>query len=113
MAVLLVENGVRIHFRALLTDDHVLDQNLTERCKTCYVMTLQQYHYENIDCGYTLEPPRYTPAYSSFTVCNWGIREYSLHGPVFLILTESFRLNKIAFFDKVHYLLFCIKITCP
>ena len=59
---------------------------------------------QNIDCGYTLEPPRrggsneypqsmfwsknkkknrYTPVYPSFTI--WGIRGYILHGHVFLI----------------------------
>ena len=56
---------------------------------------------QNIDCGYTLEPPRrggsdeypqsmfwsknkktrYTPAYPS----KWGLRGYSLHGHVFLM----------------------------
>ena len=60
---------------------------------------------ENIDCGYTLEPPRrggsneypqsmfwsknkknrYTPAYPSFAILNWGLRGYSLHGHVFLV----------------------------
>ena len=52
---------------------------------------------QNIDCGYTLEPPRYpqsmfwsknkknryTPAYPSFTIQKWGMRGYTLHGHVF------------------------------
>ena len=54
---------------------------------------------QNIDCGYTLEPPRYpqsmfwsknkknryTPAYPSFTIQKWGMRGYTLHGHVFLM----------------------------
>ena len=57
---------------------------------------------QNIDCGYTLEPPRrggsneylqpmfwsknrYTPAYPSFTIQKWGLMGYSLHGHVFLM----------------------------
>ena len=60
---------------------------------------------QNIDCGYTLEPPcrggsnecpqsifwnknkknRYTPAYSSFAILKWGSRGYTLHGHVFLM----------------------------
>ena len=55
---------------------------------------------QNIDCGYTLEPPcrggsneypqsifwtknkknRYTPAYPSFSIKQWGIMGYTLHG---------------------------------
>ena len=55
---------------------------------------------QNIDCGYTLEQPRrdgsneypqsmfwsknkkkkITPAYPSFTIYKWGIREYLFHG---------------------------------
>ena len=60
---------------------------------------------QNIDCGYTLEPPRrggsneypqslfwsknkknrYTPANPSFAILMWGIRGYTLHGHVFLM----------------------------
>ena len=60
---------------------------------------------QNIDCGYTLEPPhrggsneylqsmfwsknkknRYTPAYPSFAILKWGSRGYTLHGHVFLM----------------------------
>ena len=60
---------------------------------------------QNIDCGYTLEPPRrggsneypqsmfwsknkknrYTPAYPSFAIQKWGLRGYTLHGHVFLM----------------------------
>ena len=60
---------------------------------------------QNIDCGYTLEPPRrggsneypqsmfwsknkenrYTPVYPSFTILMWGMRGYTLHGHVFLM----------------------------
>ena len=60
---------------------------------------------QNIDCGYTLEPPprggsnespqsmfwsknkknRYTPAYPSFTIRKWGLRGYSLHGHVIVM----------------------------
>ena len=60
---------------------------------------------QNIDCGYTLEPPRrggsneypqsvfwrknkknrYTPAYPSFAIKMWGSRGYTLHGRVFLM----------------------------
>ena len=63
---------------------------------------------QNIDCGYTLEPPlrggsneypqsmfwsknkknRYTPANSSFTIQKWGLQGYSLHGHVFLIIKQ-------------------------
>ena len=59
---------------------------------------------QNIDCVYTLEPPRrggsneypqsmfwsinkknrHTPAYPSFTIQKWGLVGYSLHGHVFL-----------------------------
>ena len=58
---------------------------------------------QNIDCGYTLEPPRrggsneypqsmfwsknkknrYTPPYK------WGLRGYSLHGHVFLMIRKT------------------------
>ena len=60
---------------------------------------------QNIDYGYTLEPPRrggsneypqsmfwsknnknrYTPAYPSFTIYKWGSRGYTFHGHVFLM----------------------------
>ena len=60
---------------------------------------------QNIDCGYTLEPPRrggsneypqsmfwsknkknrYTPAYPSFSKQKWGLRGYTLHGHVFMM----------------------------
>ena len=44
---------------------------------------------QNIDCGYTVEPPRrkkrYTSAYPGFTIQKWGLRGYSLHGHVFLM----------------------------
>ena len=60
---------------------------------------------QNIDCGYSLEPPRrggsneypqsmfwsqnrknrYTPAYPSFSTSKWGLRRYTLHGHVFLM----------------------------
>ena len=66
---------------------------------------------QNIDCGYTLEPPRrggsneypqsmfwsknkknrYTPAYPSFAIEKWGSRGYTLHGHVFLM--RSLLLN--------------------
>ena len=38
---------------------------------------------QNIDCGYTLEPP----AYPSLTIYKWGSRWYTyiFHGHVFLI----------------------------
>ena len=65
---------------------------------------------QNIDCGYSLEPPRrggsnvypqsmfwsknkknmFTPAYPSFTICKWGLRGYSLHGRVFLMGTRRY-----------------------
>ena len=61
---------------------------------------------QNIDCGYTLEPPRrggsneylqsmiwsknkknrYTPAYPSFAILKWGSRGYTFHGHVILML---------------------------
>ena len=64
---------------------------------------------QNIDCGYTLEPPRrggsneytqsmfwsknkknrYTPAFPTFTIQKWGLRRYSLHGHVFLMLCNQ------------------------
>ena len=60
---------------------------------------------QNIDCGYTLEPPRrggsneypqamfwsknkknrYTPAYPSSAIQKWGSGGYTLHGQVFLM----------------------------
>ena len=60
---------------------------------------------QNIDCGYSLEPPRrggsqtsthnlfwsknkknmYTPAYPNFSILKWGLRGYTLHGHVFLM----------------------------
>ena len=60
---------------------------------------------QNIDCGYTLEPPRrggsneypqsmfwsnnkknrYTPANPSLTIYKWGSRGYTFHGHVFLM----------------------------
>ena len=63
---------------------------------------------QNIDCGYSLEPPRrggsneypqsmfwsknkknrYTPANPSFTIQKWGLRGYSLHGHVFLMIAS-------------------------
>ena len=69
----------------------------------------------NIDCVYTLEPPRrggsneypqsmfwiknkknrYTPAYPSFAMLEWGISGYTLHGHVFMMYSSgrmSFRL---------------------
>ena len=66
---------------------------------------------QNIDCGYTLEPPRrggsneypqfmfwsknkknrYTPANPSFTIQKWGLRGYTLHGHVFLMHDELAR----------------------
>ena len=70
---------------------------------------------QNIDCGYTLEPPqrggsneypqslfwsknkknRYTPAYPSFTIQKWGLWGYSLHGHVFLMgLNDRVKLKK-------------------
>ena len=64
---------------------------------------------QNIDCGYTLEPPRrggsneypqsmfwsknkknrYTPAYPSFTIQKWGSRGYTYHGHVFVMKKKS------------------------
>ena len=64
---------------------------------------------KNIDCGYTLEPPRrggsneypqsmfwsknkknrYTPAYPSFAIQNWGSRGYTLYGHVFVMIVVS------------------------
>ena len=60
---------------------------------------------QNIDCGYTLEPPQrggsneypqsmfwsknkkimYTPVNPSFTIEKWGVRGCSLHGLVFVM----------------------------
>ena len=68
---------------------------------------------QNIDCGYTLEPPqrggsneypqsmfwsknkknRYTPAYPSFAIKQWGLRGYTLHGHVILMVRYTL-LNK-------------------
>ena len=64
---------------------------------------------QNIDCGYTLEPPRqggskeypqsmfwsknkknrYTPAYPSLAIYTWGSRGYTLHGHVFLMIIRA------------------------
>ena len=61
---------------------------------------------QNIDCGYTLEPPhrggsneypqsmfwsknkknRYTPLNPSFSIIKWGSRGYILHGHVFVMV---------------------------
>ena len=63
----------------------------------------------NIDCGYTLEPPRRggsneyprsmfwsknkknrcTPAYPSFAILKWGSRGYTLHGHAFLMKNNN------------------------
>ena len=60
---------------------------------------------QNVDCWYTLEPPRrggsneyaqsmfwsknkknrYTHAYSSFTILKWGLMGYTFQGHVFLM----------------------------
>ena len=60
---------------------------------------------QNIDCGYSLEPPRrggyndypksmflsrnkkiiYTPVNPSFTILKWGLRESTLYRHVFVI----------------------------
>ena len=64
---------------------------------------------QNIDCGYTLEPPRrggsneypksmfwsknkknsHTLAYPSFAILKWGSGGYSLHGHVFLMYQHA------------------------
>ena len=64
---------------------------------------------QNIDCGYTLEPPRqggsnenpqsmfwsknkknrYTPANPSFSILKWGLRGYTFHGHIFLMDGKS------------------------
>ena len=61
---------------------------------------------QNIDCGYTLEPPRrggsneypqsmfwsknkknrYTPAYPSFAIYKWGLRGYILHKHLIMMM---------------------------
>ena len=63
---------------------------------------------QNIDRGYTLEPPQeggsneypqsmfwsknvkkmYTPVHPSFTIQKWGVRGYSLHGLVFVMADQ-------------------------
>ena len=60
---------------------------------------------QNIDCGYTLEPPhlggsneypqsmfysknkkkKYTAVNPSFTILKWGVRGYTLHGLVIMM----------------------------
>ena len=72
----------------------------------------QQKHFDiflifaqNIDCGYTLEPPRrggsnkypqsmfwsknkkntFTPANPSFSIPEWGLRGYTFHRHVFMM----------------------------
>ena len=64
---------------------------------------------QNIDCGYTLEPPqrggsnefpqymfgakirkKYTPVNPRFTIQKWVVRGYSLHGLVFVMQAEDF-----------------------
>ena len=84
---------------------------------------------QNIDCRYTLEPPRpggsneypqsmfwsknkknrYTPAYPSFTIQKWGSRGYTCHGHVFLMkrsmnsiknLTNLERKNNFRHYNK-------------
>ena len=62
---------------------------------------------QNIDCGYTLEPPQrggsneypqsmfwsknkknmYTRVNPSFTIFKWGVRGYTLHGHVILMVS--------------------------
>ena len=64
---------------------------------------------QNIDCGYTLEPPwrggsneypqsmfwsknktnMYTPANPIFSIYKWGMRGYTCHGHVFLMDREN------------------------
>ena len=63
---------------------------------------------QNIDCGYTLEPPcrggsneypqflfwgknkksRYNPVNPSFTIFKWGLKGYTLHGHVFIMKSQ-------------------------
>ena len=76
-----------------------IENFIRKKCDICLIFA------QNIDCGYTLEPPRrggsneypqtmfwsknkknrYTPAYPSFTIQKWGIRGYTLYGHVFLM----------------------------
>ena len=68
---------------------------------------------QNIDCGYTLEPPRrggsneypqsmfwsknkknrYTPPYPSFAILKWGLRGYTLHGHVFMMEEQNRKMS--------------------
>ena len=79
----------------------VKNENFQWKCFDIFLIFAQ-----NIDCGYTLEPPRrggsneypqsmfwsknkknrYTPAYPSFTIQKWSLRGYTFHGHVFLML---------------------------
>ena len=68
---------------------------------------------QNIDCGYTVEPPRqcesdeypqsmfwikhikknsYTTVHPSFTILKWGKRGYTLHGHVILMINSHWLL---------------------
>ena len=49
---------------------------------------------QNIDCGYSLEPPQcfkakkrkmYIPVNPSFTIRNWGVKVYLSNGRVILV----------------------------
>ena len=73
---------------------------------------------QNMECGYTLEPPRrggsneypqsmfwsknkknrFTPAYPSFTIQKWGSRRYTLHGHVFVMKNNKDFIRKILMF---------------
>ena len=70
---------------------------------------------QNIDCGYSLEPPRrggsneysqsmfraeirkimYTPVYPSFTIKEWGLRGSKLYRHVFVMVSEGTDLIRI------------------
>ena len=83
----------------------VLKMKIFSRKKSIFFLFLLQ----NIDCGYSLEPPRrggsneypqsmfwsknkknrYTPAYPIFTTYKWGLRGYAFHEHVFLMNVPS------------------------
>ena len=76
---------------------------------------------QNIDCGYSLEPPRrggsneypqsmflsrnkkiiYTPVNPSFTIWKWGLRGSTLYRHVFVMILQDGQIQLI--FDELFY----------
>ena len=108
---------------------------MTQKMKNFQIKNFDIFHVsaQNIDCGYSLEPPRrvgsneypqsmflvekrkimYTPVNPSFTIYNWGLRGSILYRYVFVMYTVSSRklLNFRATQHILDYLAFQYKQT--